>query len=135
MINLTLFRSARVITMKPMKRLLLATLCLLPVVTQADTTCKTDAVGITRCKDSNGVETRYRTDTQGTVRSSDGTTYKVDANGAVRGSDGSIYKTDANGIIRDNKGNTWKRGGDGSLRGSDGSICKKDPHGAVRCTE
>lgn len=83
-----------------MKRLLLATLCLLPVVTQSETICKTDANSITRCRDSNGVETRYRTDTQGTVRSSDGTTYKVDANGAVRGSDGSIYKTDANGIIR-----------------------------------
>ncbi len=121
-----------------MKSLLLATLCLLPVVTQAETTiCKTnDANGITRCKDgTTGTETRYRTDAQGTVRSSDGRTYKVDAHGAVRGSDGSIYKTDANGVIRDNKGNTWRVDALGKLRGSDGSICKKDPHGAIRCTD
>ncbi|MDW2265282.1 hypothetical protein R7070_21235 [Vibrio sp. 1557] len=38
-----------------MKRLLLAAMCLLTATGQAETICKTDAIGITRCKDSNGV--------------------------------------------------------------------------------
>ena len=110
-------------------------LCLVPVVIQAETTiCKTDAVGIKRCKDSNGIETRYRTDAHGTVRSSDGTTYKTDAHGAVRSSDGTIYKTDANGIIRDNKGNVWREDAHGKWRSNTGNVCSKDSNGAIRCT-
>lgn len=118
-----------------MNRLLLATLCLVPVVTQADRICKTDAVGITRCRDSNGMETRWKSDANGILRSNTGEKWKQDSHGKWRNDTGTVISTDANVIIRDNKGNTWKRGGDGSLRGSDGSICKKDPHGAIRCTD
>lgn len=76
-------------------------LCLVPVVIQAETTiCKTDAVGIKRCKDSNGIETKYRTDAHGTVRSSDGTTYKTDAHGKWRSNTGNVCSKDSNGAIR-----------------------------------
>ncbi len=119
-----------------MNRLLLATLCLVPVVTSADTICKTDAAGITRCKDSNGVETRYRVDPHGKIRDGQGNVWRQDPHGKWRNDKtGTVISTDANGIIRDNKGNTWREDAHGKLRGSDGSICKKDPHGAVRCSD
>lgn len=120
-----------------MKRLLLATLCLFTVVTQADTTCKTDAVGITRCKDSNGVETRYRVDPHGKIRDSQGNVWRQDPHGKWRNDKtGTVISTDANGIIRSNKdNNTYRLDQHGSLRGSDGSICKKGPHGEIRCTD
>lgn len=119
-----------------MKKFLLSILCLLPVVTQSETICKTDnANGITRCKDSNGVETRWKSDSNGHLRSNTGEKWKQDSHGKWRDNFGTVISKDANGIIRDNKGNTWRLDAHNKLRGSDGSICKKDPHGSVRCKE
>ena len=119
-----------------MKRLLLAALCLLTATVQADTLCKTnDAIGITRCKDSNGVETRYRVDPHGKIRDDQGNVWRQDPHGKCRDNTGTVISKDVNGIIRDNKGNTWKRSSDGSLRGSNGTICKKDLQGTVRCKD
>ncbi len=119
-----------------MKRLLLAIFCLLPITSQADTICKTDAANsITRCRDSNGVETRWKSDANGILRSNTGERWKQDSHDKWRNDTGTVISTDANEIIRTNKdNNTYRFDQHGSLRGSDGSICKKDPHGAIRCT-
>lgn len=131
MILLTLFRSARDITMK---HLLLATLCLVPVFSQSETICKTDANSITRCRDANGVETRWKSDANGILRSNTGEKWKQDSHGKWRNDTGTVISKDSNGVVRSNKdSNTWREDAQGKWRSSNGNVCFKDPHGAIRC--
>jgi hypothetical protein len=95
----------------------------------ADTTCRADSFGTTRC--SNGQT--FRTDSFGTTRDNQGNSWRTDSFGTTRGSDGSNYRTDSFGTTRDNNGNSWRTDSFGTTRGSNGSTCRTDSFGTMRC--
>ena len=62
----------------------------------AQTTCRTDSFGTTRCNDG----TTYRTDSFGTTRDNNGNSWRTDSFGTTRGSDGSTCRSDSFGTLR-----------------------------------
>jgi len=97
-------------------------------------TYKVNSLGTTVYSCDGGQNGTLRTNSLGTVTDSvTGTRYRTDSLGTTRGSDGSTYRTDSLGTIRGNDGSSWRKDSLGTWRSNTGTTCRTNSLGTMRC--
>lgn len=105
-------------------------------VSTANAACtyRVNSLGTTVYSCDGGQNGTLRTDSLGTMTDSvTGTRYRTDSLGTTRGSDGSSYRTDSLGTIRGNDGSSWRKDSLGTWRSNTGTTCRTNSLGTMRC--
>ena len=100
----------------------------------AGCTYRVNSLGTTVYSCDGGQNGTLRTNSLGTMTDSvTGTRYRTDSLGTTRGSDGSTYRTDSLGTIRGNDGSSWRKDSLGTWRSNTGTTCRTNSLGTMRC--